>query len=130
LQHFGKIGPGDIVQLEVEIEKEKREKEKEAEAEAAAAMKVDSVAQNGNGNEEQTAPGLSEVNGSGATRMRRLGLRCGQTGMLTWRASEFVFFVCLGLLHSSNRDSMNGIGTKRMASVSSACVRFTLVYST
>lgn len=63
LQHFGKIGPGDIVQLEVEIEKEKREKEKEAEAEAAAAMKVDSAVQNGNGSEEQTHSNPSEVNG-------------------------------------------------------------------
>lgn len=69
LQHFGKIGPGDIVQLEVEIEKEKREKEKEAEAEAAAAMKVDSAMQNGNGNEEHTVSGSSEpVNGNGAVR--------------------------------------------------------------
>ena len=65
LQHFGKIGPGDIVQLEVEIEKEKREKEKEAEAEAATAMKVDSTVQNGNGNEEQTHSNPSEVNGDG-----------------------------------------------------------------
>ena len=59
LQHFGKIGPGDIVQLEVEIEKEKKEKEKEAEAEAAEAMKVDSAARNGN--EEQTIPGSNGV---------------------------------------------------------------------
>ena len=69
LQHFGKIGPGDIVQLEIEIEKEKREKE--AEAEAAAAMKVDSAVQNGNGNEEQTTSGSngssSEVNGETST---------------------------------------------------------------
>lgn len=73
LQHFGKIGPGDIVQLEVEIEKEKREKE-EAEAEAAAAMKVDSVMQNGNGNEENKVPGPSEpVNGSGAARAETIG---------------------------------------------------------
>ena len=57
------------MQLEVEIEKEKREKEKEAEAEAAAAMKVDSVMQNGNGNEEHSVSGPPEqVNGSGATR--------------------------------------------------------------
>ena len=54
------------MQLELEIEKEKREKEKEAEAEAAVAMKVDSVAHNGNGNEEQAVPGSSEVNDSGA----------------------------------------------------------------
>ena len=66
LQHFGKIGPGDIVQLEMEVEKEKREKEKEAEAEAAAAMKVDSTVQNGNGNEDRTVPASSEpVNGGG-----------------------------------------------------------------
>lgn len=62
LQHFGKIGPGDIVQLEVEIEKEKREKE-EAEAEAVAAMKVDPAVQNGNGNEDQAHLNSSEVNG-------------------------------------------------------------------
>ena len=62
LQHFGKIGPGDIVQLEVEIEKEKKERE-EAEAEAAATMKVDSAGQNGDGNEEQTVSGSSEANG-------------------------------------------------------------------
>ena len=71
LQHFGKIGPGDIVQLEVEIEKEKREKEKEAEAEALAAMKIDSAAQNGNGGDgEQMVSGSdansSEVGGDGA----------------------------------------------------------------
>ena len=69
LQHFGKIGPGDIVQLEVEIEKEKKEKEREAEAEAAAAMKVDSAAQNGNGDhEEHVVSGSLEVNGSGTGR--------------------------------------------------------------
>ena len=69
LQHFGKIGPGDIVQLEVEVEKEKREKEREAEAEAAAAMKVDSAMQNGNGNEEHMASSSSgPVNGNGTVR--------------------------------------------------------------
>jgi len=67
LQHFGKIGSGDIVQLEVEIEKEKKEKERDAEVEAAAAMRVDSAVQNGNGGEEQMVSGSnsSEVNGSG-----------------------------------------------------------------
>jgi hypothetical protein len=74
LQHFGKIGPGDIIQLEVEIEREKREKEKEVEAEAAAAMKVDSAMQNGNGNEEHTVSGPPEqVNGSGAVRSGTTG---------------------------------------------------------
>ena len=75
LQHFGKIGPGDIVQLEVEIEKERREKEKEAEAEAAAAMKVDSVMQNGNVNEGHTVPGTTSesANGSGAARSETMG---------------------------------------------------------
>ena len=65
LQHFGKIGPGDIVQLEVEIEKEKREREKEAEVEAAAAMRVDSNAQNGNGDEGQmsNSPEVGGANG-------------------------------------------------------------------
>ena len=43
-RHFGKIGPGDIVQLEVGIEK----KEKETKIEAAAAIKADSAVQNGN----------------------------------------------------------------------------------
>ena len=69
LQHFGKIGPGDIVQLEVEIEKEKKEREKEAEAEAAAvaaAVKVDSAAQNGNGSEGP--PSSSELTGNNAQK--------------------------------------------------------------
>lgn len=74
LQHFGKIGPGDIVQLEVEIEREKREKEREAEVEAAAAMKVDSVMQNGNGSEGHAAAGSTEpVNGSGSARSETIG---------------------------------------------------------
>ena len=70
LQHFGKIGPGDIVQLEVEIEKEKREKEREAEAEAAAVMRVDSAAKNGigNGNEEQTVQDMNSLEVNGVAR--------------------------------------------------------------
>ena len=73
LQHFGKIGPGDIVQLEIEIEKEKREKEREAEAEAAAAMKVDSAVQNGNGGGEQTNSNPPEVNGDNVGRSETKG---------------------------------------------------------
>ena len=59
------------MQLEVEIEKEKRERE--AEVEAAAAMRVDSVAQNGDGSEEQTVSGSnsSEVNGDGVNGVVR-----------------------------------------------------------
>ena len=73
LQHFGKIGSGDIVQLEMEIEKEKREKEKEAEAEAAAAMKVDSAVQNGNGSEEQTDSNPPEANGDNVGKSETKG---------------------------------------------------------
>ena len=82
LQHFGKIGPGDIVQLEVEIEKEKREKEKEAEVEAAAAMKVDPAAQNGDG--EQAVSGSDanslEVNGDGANGKGKSDTKGGAAG--------------------------------------------------
>lgn len=83
LQHFGKIGPGDIVQLEVEIEKEKKEKEREAEAEAAAAMKVDSAAQNGNGgdHEEHVVSGSLEVSGSGSARTETTVQGGGDTRM-------------------------------------------------
>jgi hypothetical protein len=85
LQHFGKIGQGDIIQLEAEIEKEKREKEREVEVEAATAMKVDSVAQNGNGDEheEHAPPGSSGVNGNGAATGETIGASAqadGDTG--------------------------------------------------
>ena len=83
LQHFGKIGPGDIVQLEVEIEKEKREREREAEAEAtaaAAAMKADSTAQNGSGSEEQTSSS-SNVSTSGVSGDGANGVVKGETGV-------------------------------------------------
>jgi hypothetical protein len=70
LQHFGKIGSGDVVQLEQEIEKEKREVPQAGEDSSASSMIPVSASGSKDGSSESKldGPGVSSE-GDGDVKM-------------------------------------------------------------